>query len=676
MLTLASALAMGAVAMPNFRPPTVPLVTHDPYFSVWSFTDRLNQDWPRHWTGKPFGMAGLVRVGDLVLRWCGPDILGVPAIEQTDVRVEATTTTYRFRAEGITLSVEFCSPLLLSDLDLVSRPVTYVTFTAEASQPVSVYVDQSAEWCLDQPGQSVTWSRAQLAPLTVLRMGSKEQAVLNRAGDDLRIDWGWNVLAAELGARDGAVIASHHAARQAFVRDGKLPSSDEWRMPRPGNDQWPVQAMALDLSHGPRTVMMAYDDVESVEYFRRPLKGYWTRNGTNFAEMLLGAYADRAATRAAATAYDADFRSRAQRQGGDRYADIAALAYRQSIAAHKLVADLDGRPLMFSKENFSNGCIGTVDVTYPGAPLYLMENPVLLWAQIEPVMEYAQMPRWKFPFAPHDLGTYPKANGQVYGGGERTEEDQMPVEECGNMLILVAAALRSGIPADQAMKYAEVLRQWADYLVQYGLDPEHQLCTDDFAGHMARNANLSVKAIMGIAAYSRMATAFGKTEDETKYASIARDYAAKWVEMARTGDHTVLAFGNPGTWSQKYNMVWDTLLGFGLFPAELKQQEIRYYLTKQNVYGLPLDNRATYTKLDWILWTATMTNSTSDFDLLVDPVWKFLNESPSRVPMTDWYDTVSGQMVGFRARSVVGGVMMPMLAAKWRATGSPPGERR
>jgi hypothetical protein len=160
----------------------------------------------------------------------------------------------------------------------------------------------------------------------------------------------------------------------------------------------------------------------------------------------------------------------------------------------------------------------------------------------------------------------------------------------------------------------------------------------------------------------------GKKDVETKWRAIAQDYARKWMKLAADGDHTVLAFGSPGTWSQKYNLVWDRILGLNLFPAEVARNEIAYYLKKQNAYGLPLDNRQQYTKLDWIYWTATMAEKEQDFRALIAPTWKFANESESRVPLTDWYWTHDAKQRGFQARSVVGGLYMKMLAdpALWK----------
>ena len=402
----------------------------------------------------------------------------------------------------------------------------------------------------------------------------------------------------------------------------------------------------------------------SVEYFEERLEGYWKKKFNTMDELLVLADEEYPIIKDRCIAFDQEIHEKATELGGEEYAAIVDLAHRQAMAAHKIVKDKNDEPLCFSKENASNGSMGTVDVFYPAAPYFLYLNPELIKAQMTPIFDYAESGRWPWPYAPHDIGKYPLGNGQTYGGGEKSEDRQMPVEECGNMLILAGAIAKVDGNTAYAERYWNTITKWAEYLKEKGFDPDNQLCTDDFAGHLAHNANLSVKAIMGIASYALLLEMKGEKKEAKNWMKLAKSMVKDWVNAAEDGDHYKLAFDKPDTWSQKYNMVWDDLLGFDLFDEEIENTETTYYLKVQNRYGLPLDSRETYTKLDWIVWTASLANSNEDFRKLIHPVYVWLNETPDRVPMSDWYWTKSGEVRGFRARSVVGGVYIELLKDK------------
>lgn len=669
-LAVAFALAGQLLLGADFRPPAVPLITHDPYFSIWSMADRLTDEPTKHWTGTDQSICGLVRIDGKVYRVIGKDVRGVPALEQKSLEVLPTHTIYRFEGAGIAVTLTFFTPALPGDLDVLSRPVTYVSWSAAATDKgnhkVQVYLDTSAQIAVNTMEESVEWSRYRIGELQVLRLGTRQQPILEKSGDNLRIDWGYLYLLAPPlpGTAEAAVVRPD--AIESFTKTGRVPESDNLLMEQPYAQPLPVLASSLDfgeVSASPVThhVIVAYDDIYSIAYFQRRLRPYWRRDKMEIDELLRAALRDYPSLEKRGHAFDEELMADLRKAGGDKYAELGALAYRQTFAAHKLTADLDGTPLFFSKENFSNGSIDTVDVTYPSSPFFLLFSTTLLKGQLKPILDYAALSRWKFPFAPHDLGRYPLANGQQYGAGEVSDRDQMPVEESGNMLLMVAGIAKVDGNADFAKAHWPILTKWAEYLKEKGLDPENQLSTDDFAGHLAHNANLSIKAILALGAYGKLAGDLGQKDVSTQYTSLAKNYAQRWIALANDGDHFRLAFDKPGTWSQKYNLVWDHLLGLNFFPQEVIDKELAFYKTHANKYGLPLDNRATYTKLDWLAWTASLANSEPTFETLFNPAYDFANESPSRVPLTDWYDTQTAKQQGFQARSVVGGIFIRML---------------
>jgi hypothetical protein len=684
MLVVAACLLLPLLASAQERPPAVPLVTHDPYFSLWSMNDKLTDGPTRHWTGKPQPLVGLIRIDGKNYRYMGDFPEEAPALPQKGLSVAATHTIYQFSGQGITLTLTFFTPAFPQDLDLLSRPVTYLTWkvTSEDGKPhdVSLLLDASPLLAVNEGNEAATWGRLRTASLDTLQLGSRDQRVLNRSGDDLRIDWGYFHLCVPRQA--GVETALVPDAVSSFLKQGILPANDDAAMPQTPRDHAAHAAVVFPLGNVGATaierhVLLSYTEGYAIELMERKLHPYWQRNNMPVAEMLETAEHEYAELEERGTKYDAELQRDLVKAGGEDYASLAILAYRQTLAAHKLVADWDGTPYLFAKENFSNGDIATVDVLYPSSPFFLFFNPRLLEAQLVPVMNYAASSRWKFPFAPHDLGRYPLADGQEYGGGERTEEDQMPVEESGNLLILAAALDRAESPDHHyAEKYWPLLTKWAEYVRAEGLDPASQLSTDDFAGHLAHNANLSIKAIDALGAYASLADALGKHDVAEDYGRTAKEMAAKWQSMANDGDHYRLAFDVPGSWSQKYNLVWDKLLGLDLFPPGVHQTEIAFYLKHLNRYGLPLDNRRDYTKLDWELWTATLADTQDQFQQFMAPLMLWVNETPSRVPLTDWYDTKTGEQQGFQARSVVGGLFVKAYAdaaqtRKWRAMDVP-----
>ena len=737
LLLVAGCVSLTALAsdIPPLRPPAVPLVTHDPYFSIWSPADKLTDADTVHWTGKPHRLTSLVRIDGKAFRVMGKEPADVPALPQTNLEVLPTRTIYTFEGEGVRLMLTFMTPALPDDLEVLARPVTYVTWevqaTSQTNHKIELYLGASGMIAANEEGQALVskddydeWIKG----IEHVQVGTKEQPILAKKGDDLRIDWGnFYVAGPSLidRKRNSSIIQNHLAHRYDILLDAFLHEGARWNnsMMRPEFKAREVMiAFYMDLdSVGTKPssffLMLAYDDEFSIQYMRKNLRPYWRRpagGSDDAAALLKKAASDYESLKKRCEQFDTELMADLRQAGGEKYARLAALAYRQCFAAGKFVADANGQPLQFCKENHSNGCIGTSDVFYPMSPQFLLFGPTLAKSFVVPFMNYAASERWKFPFAPHDLGTYPHANGQVYGGGEHNEQNQMPVEESGNLLILFGAIAQMEGHAEFAKLYWPTLERWAQYLKEKGFDPENQLCTDDFAGHLAHNVNLSAKAIVALGAFGKLCELRGRPltpsdgdrvakpgegqEWITKgaaYTKLAKEFAQRWVKEAddgvvgqasrlsgeshafsdapesrssnRTGEtpvplpHYRLAFDKPGTWSQKYNLVWDRILGLNLFPAEVAQKEMAFYRKMQNKFGLPLDNRSTYTKLDWITWTATLTQKRDDFEALVNPIYDFLNATPDRSPMTDWYFTDTAKKRGFTARPVVGAVFLPLL---------------
>ncbi|RYG67939.1 DUF5127 domain-containing protein, partial [bacterium] len=157
---LLAAMTCGAIATPSWaqtslRPPSVPLVTHDPFLSIWSNTNNLYDSSTAHWTGRAQGISSLVRIDGKPFRLMGDTPTQFAPLPQTNVSVTPTRTIYTFIGEGVKVKLTFLSPLIPSDLDLLSRPLSYITWDVEATDgarhDVSVYFDASSALAVNEP---------------------------------------------------------------------------------------------------------------------------------------------------------------------------------------------------------------------------------------------------------------------------------------------------------------------------------------------------------------------------------------------------------------------------------------------------------------------------------------------------------------------------------------------
>ncbi len=631
-------------------------------FSWWQTAKLPTADDSRHWAGAPKRMLGTIKIDGLPRRYFGRG--GDSPLHCTDTVVTPLSSVYVYEDLGIRLTLRFTSPLLSDDLDILSTPISFVDYKLEFTDGKKHNVSVNLNFSEDTvyAGENTPRMRRDLfadGELKLGYMGQMQQKPLSGSGDHLTQDWGYLFL----GTKDGNITFSTEksAITLDFVKVCEEPCSF--------------------------SLLVGYDDIASINYFGQLLPAYYARNGKTITQAMQEFSQQHDALLSRCEAFDAKLLADAEKIGGRDYALIVTAAYRQSVAAHKLVADKNGDLLFISKENDSNGCAATVDVSYPSVPLYLLYCPELVRAMCRPVLKFSRMPIWHYDFAPHDVGRYPVLNGQIYAAYLRNQnhsegntiapyylypasvdaynfKKQMPVEESANMILMLASAAFADGKFGLIKENLDLLEKWNQYLLQYGEDPGEQLCTDDFAGHLAHNVNLSAKAIMGVAAYSWILNKIGQTEKAAELRQKAHAMGDSWLARADAGGYTYLTFEKTG-WSQKYNLVWDKLMKFGILPDEFYRKEIASYLPRLNAYGLPLDSRCEYTKSDWTMWVAAMADDKKSRMALMKPLAKFLRESESHVPFSDFYNTETGYYERFIARSVQGGVFMPLLMKAW-----------
>ena len=635
------------------RLPAIPLITQDPLVSVWMPSDLMTGPVTTHWCGHKKPLKGELTVdgkAEMFLSSAGK----VDCAELLAQEVTPLSTSWTVRHSGVVAKIKFTSPFTPDDLDLASTPITLVSIVLESEdgKEHEVVTDlrffdslcHNGSYKDVQPKLVKTVHRD--GDVNVGIFGQATQKPLSMSADNVSMDWGYLLLYSE--------------SKISF--DGRSAILSDCRKVREREEV---------------KLIIAYDDIASINYFGTLCKPYFTRTGQTIAAAAKNALIRFDDIMEKCDGWDERILQDAKATDTEGYEEIVSASWRQTWSAHKLIVTPSGAPALLSKENDSNGCIGTVDVSYPSIPTFLKYCPELVNAMCLPVLEFAELPVWEYDFAPHDVGRYPNATGQVYAlkTNENTRIDrgethlpyymypagtdlydfyrQMPVEECGNMLIMMYAATHYGASEELCKKYRHHLDKWVQYLLEYGEDPGEQLCTDDFAGHLAHNVNLALKAVVGIAAYARII-------GDASYMEKAKAMSKNILSRIGAKGNTPLTLTGEG-WSMKYNLLWDKLFGFELFPEEFYKNEISSYIPKINKYGLPLDSRSHRTKSDWLCWIAAMADDKKERDALIKPLALYLKETQTRVPFSDLYDTKTGDYIAFIARSVQGGIFALML---------------
>ncbi len=672
--------------------PSYPLFVKDPNFSLWTAHDILNDGDAETWFGEKKQVYGFVRVGDECYVFLGNKNrflpFGVKAAEQTELTVGAFSTNYKFALGEVTLSLSFVSPTLPSDLEVLGLPVCYLNYEIEGAEnkEVEFSLFLGANVCFNNTENAVNRSTVggaiPLSDIECAFVGLLRQHPLSNTNDLVGADWGYYYLASD----EASLLDEHELFAYLSGGTHAFVAKEANRF---------IGAFSKKASG---TVLVAYDDTIAIDYFGDYRKGYMLEKYT-MSECLMTAWEKQDEIFGKLDAFERQLIADAKGQGED-YLHILYASLRQSVAGHKLVSDREGNILFLSKENGSNGCIATVDVSYPSIPLYLYSNVELVKGMMRPILKFARMPIWKYDFAPHDAGTYPACCGQVYGlvkstddkytgnltariwhDGQRISptthfpyytlpasldiyryEMQMPVEECANMLVMFLGVTECEGNTSFFKDNLDLCEKWVEYLVKYGLYPEEQLCTDDFAGHLKNNINLAIKATVGIGAYAKMIGMLGDEGAKCKYRKIAEGFAKEIADFANKHSHLPITWdADDSTFSLKYNLAFDKIYNLGLFTSALREVEVDAYIEKCNRYGTPLDQRELYTKSDWIVWSATLTDDVQKRMALLSPIVRFLEESPDRIPFGDWYYTNTAKFRHFRARTVQGGTFILLL---------------
>ncbi|KJZ75657.1 hypothetical protein HIM_04814 [Hirsutella minnesotensis 3608] len=630
---MAVAIAAPAVAS-SLKPPVLPLCVRSPYLSTWlaNARDPPWEHWPMFWTGQKTGLSVMASVAntktvypllgrphDSLQHAQGVEI-SFPAYDGASFDASTTNLTFKLGPNmSSKIILSFVSPITPTSTVRQSIPACYMAIHLEGASNINIYADINGEWVTGVDSSIVKWelleterNEAQDRPSIKSWSLSRVNQLLFTESSD-KAEWGVLHFSAPSSARHQAGASAD--LRLRFAQRGCLEDVIDNQF-RSITDREPVLAYSVSFNSSAENTKMSDGDhvttkhtvVFTMALLQNPVVQYAAARGLTYMrplwasyfpkpqDMLTWHYADFDKASLLMQAYSSQLNDDATGSISREYSDIVALSARQVLGATQFSGTPEN-PLLFLKEISSNGNFQTVDVIFPAFPFFLYTNPRWLVYLLEPLLEHQLSGQYPNNYSMHDLGAhYPNATGHADGNDE-----YMPVEECGNMLIMALAvansvrdsshpAWNSRTTSDQGFSISglwelvhrsyegghakgtlpplevdvlgidrspiaagaasqemartwvsrsyTLLKKWTGYLVRESLIPRNQLSTDDFAGWLANHTNLALKGIIGIRAMAEVSELVDEQDDAHDYRQISSSYISKWLDFAISRDGT------------------------------------------------------------------------------------------------------------------------------------------
>ncbi|CAI7632619.1 hypothetical protein N7533_000851 [Penicillium manginii] len=679
LLVASFAGSIGAVStFSPARPPSLPLAVKSPYLSTWQNAGSdggnggyLAGQWPTFWQNQITGWAGLIRVDGQTYTWMG--LPGTNTVNQTGFEYTSTKSIFTMNvADKLEMNITFLSPITPADYRRQSLVFSYLNVEVASldgnEHEVQVYADISAEWVSGDRNAIAQWDYGTTDEVAYHKVYRQTQLAFSQNNE--QAEWGYWYWATDVDNDMTHQSGVDVDVRGQFSNKGVLSNTADTNY-RAISDKWPVFAFSYDLGNvGSKPVdtlfSLGLTQDEAIQYegssSYSSIPSLWKSYFDTELEALSFFHHDFVASNYLSSSFDSQVAKDSIAVAGQDYLTVTSLSARQAFGATQLCGT-EEKMYLFMKEISSDGNMNTVDVVFPAYPIFLYSNPELLKLVLEPLYENQEAGKYPNTYAMHDMGSnYPNATGHPDG-----KDEAMPLEECGNMIIMTLAYAKEAKDTDYLNEHYDILKKWTSYLVEDALYPANQISTDDFAGSLANQTNLALKGMIGIQAMAVIANETGHTSDAADYSAIAHDYITKWQELGinknASPPHTTLSYGDSDSHGLLYNLFADAQLGLNLVPQSVYQMQSDFYPTIANTYGVPLDTRHTLTKGDWECFVAAIA-SPSTRKMLIGHLATWLNETPTNRPLTDLYETVTGNYPSspiFVARPVIGGSFAPLL---------------